>query len=108
MLRSPASHVRRERPGDSSELVRRSRRLFHLCAVLTLLVTVPGALPGATPERLLVLAVATAGLVISWTCRHRFARASLVLDGADAVAVALFALTCSQPAVAFAVAFTAQ
>src|SRR4051812_43066042 len=108
MLRSPAWRARRERTGGGPDLVGRTRRLFHLCAVATLLLTVPASLPGATPESLVVLAVATTALVISWTCRYRFRRASLVLDGADAVALGLFALTCSQPAVAFAVTFTAQ
>jgi hypothetical protein len=68
--------VRRDRVGDGPDLVARTRRLFHRCALLTLLLTVPGALNGATAESLLVLTVATAALVVSWTCRHRFPRPS--------------------------------
>jgi diguanylate cyclase (GGDEF)-like protein len=94
-----------ERPTEPVEL---TRRLFFAIALVSLLLSVPGALAGAGVASLILLAVSCLALVVSWTHRYRSRTASSALDVVDILATTAFALACPMPAVAYGITFPAM
>ncbi|MGY1620523.1 putative bifunctional diguanylate cyclase/phosphodiesterase [Geodermatophilus sp. SYSU D00691] len=90
-----------------TEPVAYTRWLFFVIALGSLLTVVPGALIGAGPARVGLLALSTLTLTAIWTHRYRSRRALLLLDVCDGLATLGFALACPWPAVAFGVVFPA-
>jgi diguanylate cyclase (GGDEF)-like protein len=104
---SPWRRARRplERP---TEPVEHTRWLFFVIALVSLLLTAPGALVGAGTPNLILLAVSCLVLAVSWTHRYRSRAASPALDVVDILAATAFALACPIPAVAYGVIFPAM
>jgi hypothetical protein len=104
---SPWCRARRlaQRP---TEPVEHTRWLFFVIALVSLLLTAPGALVGARAVSLALLAVSCLALAASWARRYRSRVASPVWDLADVLAVTAFALACPMPAVAYGVVFPAM
>ena len=96
--------VRFHRPDD---LVERTRWLFGVCALVSLLLTCAGLLAGGGTWQPAACAVSTAALTASWLHRYLTRRARIPLDLLDAAAVGLLALASPVPAVALAVTFSA-
>ncbi|MCZ2837546.1 GGDEF domain-containing protein [Modestobacter sp. VKM Ac-2985] len=92
------------RPAD---LVERTRWLFCAAALVSLVLTSLGAVPGAETWQLAAITGAVAALVTSWLHRYATARAPLALDLLDAVAICVFALASPVPAAALGVTFAA-
>jgi diguanylate cyclase (GGDEF)-like protein len=106
----PATNRARRRAarfGRPSDLVERTRWLFFCCALASLVVTAPAALPDAGPWPLALLSVSSTALFVSWFHRYLTQRTFVVLDVSDVLATVLFALACPQPAIAFGVTFPA-
>ena len=101
----PAARAARFRRPD--DLVERTRWLFGVSALVSLLLTSIGALAGAGTWQLVAVAGSSAALVGSWLHRYLTRRSSLPLDLLDGVAVGLFALASPVPAVALGVTFSA-
>jgi diguanylate cyclase (GGDEF)-like protein len=91
-----------------AEPVEQTRWVFFAIALVSLLITAPGALVGIGPAGLALLAVSCLALVVSWTHRYRSRTASPALDVVDILAATAFALACPQPAVAFGIVFPAM
>src|SRR3954464_15713051 len=104
---SPWRRARRlaDRP---TEPVEHTRWLFFAIALVSLLLTAPGALAGTGAVSVALLAVSCLALVGSWTHRYRSRTASPALDVVDILAAAAFALACPMPAVAYGVVFPAM
>ncbi|MCW2675503.1 MAG: Diguanylate cyclase protein [Modestobacter sp.] len=104
---SPWRRARRplERP---TEPVEHTRWLFFVIALVSLLLTAPGALVGTGAAGLTLLAVSCLALIVSWTHRYRSRTASPALDVVDILAATAFALACPMPAVAYGIAFPAM
>jgi diguanylate cyclase (GGDEF)-like protein len=90
-----------------TEPVEHTRWLFFAIALVSLLLTAPGALVGTSAVSLVLLALSCLALAASWVRRYRSRVASPVWDVVDVVALAAFALACPMPAVAYGVAFPA-
>src|SRR3954471_18795191 len=90
-----------------TEPVEHTRWLFFAIALVSLLLTAPGALVGTGVVSLVLLALSCLALAASWVRRYRSRVASPVWDVVDVVALAAFALACPMPAVAYGVAFPA-
>ena len=88
------------RPADPVERV---RWLFALSALSALLVTPIGMLVAGDRWTVALLAVSCSGLAVSWVHRYRTREVPLALDLTDAACLLLFALACTQPAIAFGV-----
>jgi diguanylate cyclase (GGDEF)-like protein len=91
-----------------TEPVEQTRWVFFAIALVSLLLTAPGALSGAGAVSLGLLAVSCSALAASWTHRYRTRTASPVLDVLDVLATATFTLACPMPAVAYGIAFPAM
>jgi len=106
-MRSTAARVRR-RLARPTEAVERTRWLFFVIALVSLLLTAPAALAGAHHVQPVLLGFSGLALVASWT--HRYLTRSVVVgfDLLDVVAVAAFALASPMPAVAFGIVFPAM
>src|SRR3954469_9768210 len=104
---SPWRRARRfaQRP---TEPVEHTRWLFFAIALVSLLLTAPGALVGTGAVSLVLLALSCLALAASWVRRYRSRVASPVWDVVDVVALAAFALACPMPAVAYGVVFPAM
>jgi diguanylate cyclase (GGDEF)-like protein len=104
---SPWRRARRllDRP---TQPVEHTRWLFFVIALVSLLLTAPGALVGTGGVGLALLAVSCLALVISWTHRYRSRAAPSALDVVDILAATAFALACPMPAVAYGVVFPAM
>jgi diguanylate cyclase (GGDEF)-like protein len=85
------------------EPVERVRWLFALSALSALLITPIGMLVTGDRWTVALLAVSCTGLAASWGRRYLTRQVPLVLDLTDAVCLLLFALACTQPAIAFCV-----
>ncbi|MGY1710646.1 putative bifunctional diguanylate cyclase/phosphodiesterase [Geodermatophilus sp. SYSU D00758] len=93
-----------------TELVGRTRWLFHLLAVLSLLLTVPAALPvagPAGPAGPALLAWALVAQLAPWTRRYATGRVTPALDALEVTGLAALAVVCPGPSVALATAFPA-
>ena len=88
-------------------LVEQTRWLFGLCALLSLALTLPGALLSATSVLLPPMTVAAAVLVIVWLVRYLSGRAAAIGDMAETAAVATLAVTGADPAAVFGFVFSA-
>src|SRR5690242_6767103 len=106
-MRSTAARVRR-RLARPTEAVERTRWLFFVIALVSLLLTAPAALAGAHHVQPVLLGFSGLALVASWT--HRYLTRSVVVgfDLLDVLAVAAFALASPMPAVAFGIVFPAM
>jgi predicted signal transduction protein with EAL and GGDEF domain len=92
------------RPAD---LVERTRWLFCLSVLLSLAVTLPGAVVGQRGPALLMVLIASVTCTVVWVHRYRSREASWVTDAAEAAAVLVFAAGSPVPAVAFGITFAA-
>jgi diguanylate cyclase (GGDEF)-like protein len=86
-----------------AEPVERVRWLFALSALSALLLTPVGMLVAGDGWTTALLAVSCSGLAVSWVHRYRTREVPLALDLTDAACLLLFALACTQPAIAFGV-----
>jgi diguanylate cyclase (GGDEF)-like protein len=91
-----------------AEPVEQTRWLFLVIALVSLLLTAPGALVGAGTTSLILLTASCLALVVSWTHRYRSRTASRALDAVDILAATAFALACPMPAVAYGIVFPAM
>jgi diguanylate cyclase (GGDEF)-like protein len=91
-----------------TEPVEQTRWVFFTIALVSLLLTTPGALSGGGAVSLSLLAASCCALAASWTHRYRTRAASPVLDVLDLLATVAFALACPMPAVAYGIAFPAM
>ena len=98
LLPRPAELLRRP-----AEPVERVRWLFALSALSALFLTPIGMLVEGDLWTVALVAVSCTGLAASWGHRYRTRAVPLVLDLTDAVCLLLFALACTQPAIAFGV-----
>ena len=101
------AHRRAARFRRPDDLVERTRWLFGVCAVVSLVLTSFGALAEAGTWQPTVLACSSAALVASWLHRYLTRRSSVAFDLVDAVAIGAFALASPVPAVALGVTFSA-
>ncbi|MBB3675412.1 diguanylate cyclase (GGDEF)-like protein [Modestobacter versicolor] len=90
-----------------TDLVERTRWLFGVCAVVSLVLTSSGAAAEAGTGRLTAIALSGAALIASWLHRYQARRGTVPLDLLDAVAVCVLALASPVPAVALGVTFSA-
>ncbi|MGY1822730.1 putative bifunctional diguanylate cyclase/phosphodiesterase [Geodermatophilus sp. SYSU D00079] len=90
-----------------TDLVQRTRWLFWAIAVCSLLVTVPAALAGAGPSRVVLCAVSAPVLLLSWSLRYRTQAATPVRDVVEVLALVAFTLACPAPVVGFGAVFPA-
>ncbi|NEK57929.1 EAL domain-containing protein [Geodermatophilus sabuli] len=95
---------RLHRPDD---LVEQTRWVFLVIALVSLAATTPAALVGGASWGPALLVLATLALTASWIVRYRSQAAPAALDAVDVLAVAVFALACPVPPVAFGVVFPA-
>jgi diguanylate cyclase (GGDEF)-like protein len=106
-MSSTAARVRR-RLARPTEAVERTRWLFFVIALVSLLLTAPAALVGADHVQPVLLAFSGLALVISWTHRYLTRSVMVGFDLLDVVAVAAFALASPMPAVALGIVFPAM
>ncbi|NYJ03880.1 putative bifunctional diguanylate cyclase/phosphodiesterase [Petropleomorpha daqingensis] len=106
-MSSTAARVRR-RLARPTQPVERTRWLFFVIALVSLLLTVPAALVGAHHVQPVLLAFSSLALAVSWTYRYLTRRVVVGFDLLDIVAVTAFALGCAMPAVAFGIVFPAM
>ncbi|MGX5655883.1 diguanylate cyclase domain-containing protein [Geodermatophilus nigrescens] len=86
-------------------LVDRTRWLFGLCVLASLLLTIGAAAPALARGGALPLAVASAAIAGSAVVRYRLGRAVVACDVVDVVALAAFTAPLGVPAAAFGLAF---
>ena len=89
-------------------LIARTRWLFCGSALVSLGLTLPGAVVGERGTTLLGLALASLALCAVWLRRYRAADAHWSSDLLEALASAAFAACASSPQLAFGFAFTAM
>src|SRR4051794_34943491 len=106
-MTSTAARVRR-RLARPTEPVERTRWLFFVIVLVSLLLTVPGAVLGDGAVQLTLLGLSTVALLVSWTHRYYSRTVLPAFDLIDVLATAAFALACSLPAVAFGIVFPAM
>src|SRR3954466_11253817 len=106
-MTSTGARVRRRlaRPTDAVE---RTRRLFFVIALVSLLLTIPGALVGAHSTETVLLLFSGLALALSWTHRYLSHHVPVGFDLLDVLAVTAFALASPMPAVAFGIVFPAM
>src|SRR3954451_17433762 len=106
-MRSTAARARRHlvRP---TEPVERTRWLFFVIALVSLLLTAPGALVGAQSVEPVLLVFSGLTLAVSWTHRYLSRHVPVGFDLLDVLAVTAFALARPMPAVAFGIVFPAM
>src|SRR3954466_2366097 len=90
-MSSTAARVRR-RLARPTEPVERTRWLFFVIALVSLLLTLPGALVGVDSVEPVLLLFSGLALVTSWTHRYLSRTALVGFDLLDVLAVAAFAL----------------
>ncbi|MGQ7294966.1 putative bifunctional diguanylate cyclase/phosphodiesterase [Quadrisphaera sp. KR29] len=90
-----------------SGLVERTRWLFWLAALLSLVITVPGALGRQDGPAVGLVLVASLVCALVWCRRYALGRAPLAGDLAEAGAVLLLAAAAPAPAIAFGITFSA-
>src|SRR3954452_17000016 len=91
-----------------TEPVERTRWLFFVIALVSLLLTLPGALIGVDAVERLLLVFSTLVLAISWTHRYLSRHVLVGFDILDVLAVTAFALASPMPAVPFGIVFPAM
>src|SRR4051812_11609701 len=106
-MSSTAARVRR-RLARPTEPVERPRWLFFVIALVSLLLTLPGALAGLDAVEPLLLLFSGLALTVSWTHRYLSRHVLVGFDVLDVLAVAAFALASPMPAVAFGIVFPAM
>src|SRR3954447_21630 len=106
-MTSTAARVRR-RLARPTEPVERTRWLFFVIALVSLLLTLPGALAGLDAVEPLLLLFSGLALTVSWTHRYLSRHVLVGFDVLDVLAVAAFALASPMPAVAFGIVFPAM
>ncbi|WP_380158124.1 diguanylate cyclase domain-containing protein [Kineococcus sp. R86509] len=89
-------------------LIARTRWLFCGSALVSLALTLPGAVVGERGSTLVGLALASTVLCAVWLRRYRVAAAHWYTDLLEAAASAAFAACASSPQLAFGFAFTAM
>src|SRR3954470_17574077 len=105
-MSSTAARARR-RLARPTQPVERTRWLFYVIALVSLLLTVPGALIDSVSVEPVLLAFAGLTLVPSWTHRYLTRTVPVGFDVLDILAVTAFALASPMPAVALGVVFPA-
>src|SRR4051794_6390145 len=106
-MSSTAARVRR-RLARPTETVERTRWLFLVIALVSLLLTIPGAFVGAHPAEPVLLLFSGLVLAVSWTHRYLSRHVPVGFDLLDVLAVTAFALASPMPAVAFGIVFPAM
>ena len=106
-MSSTAARVRR-RLARPTEPVERTRWLFYVIALVSLLLTLPGALLGAHSVEPVLLVFSGLALATSWTHRYLSRHVLVGFDLLDVLAVTAFALGSPMPAVAFGIVFPAM
>src|SRR3954454_12032055 len=106
-MTSTAARVRR-RLARPTEPVERTRWLFFVIALVSLLLTAPGALFGAHSAEPILLVFSGVALTVSWTHRYLSRHVPVGFDLLDVLAVTAFALASPMPAVAFGIVFPAM
>src|SRR3954454_25075580 len=106
-MTSTAARVRR-RLARPTEPVERTRWLFFVIALVSLLLTAPGALFGAHSAEPILLVFSGVALTVSWTHRYLSRHVLVGFDVLDVLAVTAFALASPMPAVAFGIVFPAM
>src|SRR5689334_7954795 len=106
-MSSTAARVRR-RLARPTQPVERTRWLFLVIALVSLLLTVPGAFFGADSVEPILLVFSGLALTVSWTHRYLTRHVLIGFDVLDVLAVAAFALASPMPAVAFGIVFPAM
>ncbi|TNM68787.1 EAL domain-containing protein [Streptomyces sp. NP160] len=88
-------------------LVERTRWLFWLAALVSLLIAVPGAVLEQSAAAVVLVAVASAVCCLVWCRRYVLRRAPLLGDLVEAGAVLLMAAAAPTPAIALGITFSA-
>src|SRR3954453_21215972 len=101
-MSSTAARVRR-RLARPTESVERTRWLFFVIALVSLLLTLPGALVGVHSIEPVLLVFSGLTLAVSWTHRYLARHVLVGFDVLDVLAVTAFALASPMPAVAFGI-----
>src|SRR3954447_23731611 len=106
-MSSTAARVRR-RLARPTEPVERTRWLFFVIALVSSLLSVPGALLTDGPVEPALLAVSAAVLAVSWVHRFVSRTVPVVFGVVDVLATTAFALASPMPAVALGIVFPAM
>src|SRR3954471_2340298 len=106
-MSSTAARVRR-RLARPTEPVERTRWLFFVIALVSSLLSVPGALLTDGPVEPALLAVSAAALAASWVHRYLSRTVPVVFGVLDVLATTAFALASPMPAVALGIVFPAM
>ncbi|WP_129337386.1 sensor domain-containing diguanylate cyclase [Cellulomonas endophytica] len=88
-------------------LVARTRWLYLLAGLASLLLVAPGLVHGATPVTLAALVAGTVLLSGAWVLRSARPATGAWLGVVEAVALGVFLVACPEPAMVFAVVFPA-
>src|SRR3954454_6692465 len=99
----PPGRRARRRLARPPEPLERTRWLFFVIALVSLLISLPGALVGASSVEPLLLVLSALALLTSWTHRYLSRAIPVAFDVVDVAAIAFFALASPEPAVAFGV-----